>query len=82
MHDRDKADGYWPVLSEQEVRYSATVAMLVYSWNNGSPVSREVHAGFCEKLRVRLPRLTHLGRMCISLARIRKNCVLIDAPVK
>ena len=23
-------------------------------------MSREVHAGFCEKLRVRFPRLTHL----------------------
>ena len=30
-----------------------------YGWNDGSPVSREVHAGFCEKLRVKFPRLTH-----------------------
>ena len=30
-----------------------------YGWNDGSPVSREVHAGFCEKLRVRFPWLTH-----------------------
>ena len=30
-----------------------------YGWNNGSPVSREVHAGFCEQLRVRFPRLAH-----------------------
>ena len=36
------------------------VVKLVYGWNNGSPVSREVHAGFCEKLRVGFPRLTHL----------------------
>ena len=36
------------------------VVELVFGWNNGSPVSREVHAGFCEKLRVRSPRLTHL----------------------
>ena len=27
----------------------------------GSPVSREVHAGFCEKLRVRSHRHTHLA---------------------
>ena len=27
----------------------------------GSPVSREVHAGFCEKLRVRSPRLTQIA---------------------
>ena len=33
---------------------------LVFGWNNGSAVSREVHAAFCEKLRVRFPRLTHL----------------------
>ena len=36
------------------------IVQLVFGWNNGSPVSREVHAGFCEKLRVRFPRLTHL----------------------
>ena len=36
------------------------VVELVFGWNNGSPVSREVHAGFCEKLRVRFPRLTQL----------------------
>ncbi len=30
-----------------------------YGWNDGSPVSREAHAGFCEKLRVKFPRLTH-----------------------
>ena len=36
------------------------VVELVFGWNNGSLVSREAHAGFCEKLRARSPRLTHL----------------------
>ena len=28
-------------------------------WNDGSPVSADAHAVFCEKLRVKFPRLTH-----------------------
>ena len=43
------------------------VVKLAFGWNNGSPVSREVHAGFCEKLRVRFPRLTHLSRFDANL---------------
>jgi hypothetical protein len=32
--------------------------------NDGSPVSREAHAGFCEKLRVKCPQLTHHYSRC------------------
>ena len=37
----------------------------------GGPVSREVHAGICEKLRVRSPRLTHLARAHPETALLR-----------
>ena len=42
----------------------------VCGWNNGSPVNREVHAGFCEKLGVRFPRLTHLDLPSSLIRRI------------
>src|SRR5207344_1150921 len=34
--------------------------------DDGSPVSREVHAGFCERRGARLPPATHLRRLVAS----------------
>jgi len=57
-----------------------------YGWNDGSSVSREAHAGFCEKLRVKFPRLTHprLGFKPISVIAFwsHKVCDLKDREVE
>jgi len=56
----------------------------VCGWNDGSPVNREVRAGFCEKLGVRFPRLTHLetaGDVSAgALKKITARCGIILMP--
>jgi len=39
---------------------SLDAARRLNGWNDGSPVTRECHAGFCEQPEVRSLRLTHL----------------------
>ena len=40
--------------------------------DDGSPVSGDVHAGFCERRRVRLPPATHLVVMCRAESEARR----------
>ena len=59
---RSQASGVrlaWPCEAESAGVVRALVRLRrVLGWNNGSPVSREIHAGFCEQPRGRFPRLT------------------------
>lgn len=49
----------WPCEAESAGAVRALVRpRFVLAWSNGSPVSREIHAGFCDLPRGQLPRLT------------------------